>query len=181
MFEMSFHSKLYNLKCKRKSQEGFTLVELTVVMVIVAILGLFINSFFSTWIGSSSDNNKRLAVQRAVQLAMDQITRALQKGTGATISSYNGGTDNNIVINSGGSTTVFRSDPSADPTPLERDGTNIIFDYLNTGIGVDNLTFSSATANGWQRITTTLSLKCTDRAGADQLVEFRTITLLRNS
>jgi type II secretory pathway pseudopilin PulG len=150
-------------------------------MVIIAILGLFINSFFSTWTGSTTDNQKRMAVQRGVNLAMNQITRALQEGTGATISSYNGGTDNNIVINNSGGSVVFRSDPSATPAPLECDGTNIIFDYLGADIEVGNLTFSSAFINGRQQITTTLSLKATDRAGADQLVEFRTITLLRNS
>lgn len=177
---------MFCIKLKRSilklqsSREGFTLVELIISVVILAIMGLMAGSAFVNWNHSTVNTNYHLALQRELDLAVNRITLSLQEATGATIASYNSGTNNQITINTALTSEVFRFDPSTGA--LELGGTNIIIDYMNGDIEVENLAFvSSATADGKQQIKTTLSMKFTDTTGTESVVEFRTIITLRNS
>jgi len=178
IYRETYHNAARKLS---NSQGGFTLVELLVVMVIIALLGTMVNSAFSGWTMAKVLNQDRTALQRELDRAVNKMVLDLQGGVSATIASYGGGTDNSITVNVGGTNVVFRSNPAVSPVPLECDGTNIIKDYMNAGIEVDNLSFTSTTVGTKQSIEILLSLKYTNDAGHDEVVEFRTSTILRNS
>ena len=168
------------------SQDGFTLVELLVTIIIMVIVGFMADNAFTGWSTSTLENDRQMALQREVELAVSRISLTLQGATGAAIGDYNGGTDNQLTITSaGGGNQVFRSDPAAANPFLEHNNgvstENIIRDYFKSGIVVNNLSFTVTPINGKQQVTTTLSLKYTDSVGFDHVVEFRTSTVLRNS
>ena len=166
------NSRIYN------SQDGFTLVELIVTSVIICIIGLLINSIFGGFFTSTLDNQSRMALQREMDRAMNQIVRVLREGTDATL--IGGG--EGITIDTSGGSVDFEYDPGAtSPVPLEKDGTNIIRNHMNAGIGVDNLNFVRDATGIKVKVTTTLSLKYVDTVGMDQVITFRNTTILRNS
>jgi prepilin-type N-terminal cleavage/methylation domain-containing protein len=169
------HSK-FNI---HNSQSGFTLVEMLISVVIVGIIGYYFAAAFGGWSKSSLDNNYRLALQREVDLALSFISQDLQEATGADDS-----VANEITITTlGGGTVVFRFNTGTGALERTVGGNtrNIIHDYMGAGIVVDSLSFASNIVNIKQQITTTLALKFVDRGGYDEVVEFRTTTILRNS
>jgi prepilin-type N-terminal cleavage/methylation domain-containing protein len=121
-----------------RSQEGFTLVELLAVMVILAIVLTALTSVFISGSNAELRLNKRFQAQQSARMALDRIRRELHCAKSLTLASAASVTFTLASGCPGNSTAspvdiTYTTQTVASSRYQLKRGTVIVSDYLTTG------------------------------------------------
>jgi prepilin-type N-terminal cleavage/methylation domain-containing protein len=107
-----------------KNQEGFTLVELLIALVISLFVLAAVGSIYSYFLGIWDQANSSLELQRDGSFAIEEMAKKIRNGSEFTIDDYGTGTDNKIIIVTNATSTGligFYQDTADDPVSLKND------------------------------------------------------------